>query len=92
MRSIFTAGLVATLMLGTVTLSACATKDYTADLSKPNFGRRELISGESVDARVLTNGLYSATPHVLTPYAASCVTRSVGCLQRTQSSWSSFDP
>jgi hypothetical protein len=90
MRSTFTAVLVATLALGTLTLSACATEDYATDLTKPNFGRRQLISGETVDARVLTNGLYSARPYALTPYAATCVTTSFGCLQRNQ--WSSFDP
>ncbi len=92
MRSFFIAALVPTLIIGSLTLSACATEDYAADLSKPNFGKRELISDETVDARLLTNGLYAAKPYALTPYAASCVTASFGCLQRTQSSWSSFDP
>jgi hypothetical protein len=92
MRSIFIAAAFVPTLFGILALSGCATEDYAADLSKPNFGRLQLISGDTVDARVLTNGAYSASPHAITPYASSCVTTSVGCLQRTQSSWTSFDP
>jgi hypothetical protein len=74
-------------------LGACAaTGDYVSDLYKPNFGRLELNSDENVDARLLMNGLYSSTPHEISPYTASCATASFRCLQRAQSSWSSFDP
>lgn len=86
------AAFVPTLILGSLALSACATEDYAAELGQPNFGRRALISDENVDARLLSNGLYASKPYALTPYAPSCLTSNYSCSQRTQSSWSSFDP
>jgi len=97
MRSVITVKILRTaflptLILGSLALSACATEDYAAELGQPNFGRRALISDENVDARLLSNGLYASKPYTLTPYASSCLTGNYGCSQRTQSSWSSFDP
>jgi hypothetical protein len=79
------------------TLSACATEDMSSQLSRPNYGRRQLNSDENVDSRLLMNGLYApkpfgVSPYAATPYAPSCSSAEYRCTQRAQSAWSSFDP
>jgi hypothetical protein len=79
------------------TLAGCATEDMTSELSRPNYGRRQLNSDENVDSRLLMNGLYAPKPfgvgpYAATPYSPSCVTAEYRCAQQAQSAWSSFDP
>jgi hypothetical protein len=79
------------------TLSGCVTEDMTSELSKPNYGRRQLNSDENVDSRLLMNGLYApkpfgVSPCAATPYAPSCVTAEYRCSQQGQAAWSSFEP
>jgi hypothetical protein len=79
------------------TLSACATGDLADNLYQPNFGVRTLNSEDNVDARLLTNGLYTpkpygVSPYAAAPYAAPCLTAEVRCSQQMLSTWTSQDP
>jgi len=83
-------------IIAVAALSACAS-DYSSSLYEPNFGRRQLISGENVDERLLQNGLYApkpfgVSPYGVSPYASPCLTAEYRCAQQAQSAWSSFDP
>ena len=62
-------------------LAACATGDYAAQLSQPNFGLRVLPSF-NLDSSALMNGVYA--PKFL---QSSCIDADHGCSPQLQQRW-----